>query len=101
MRSLAREALPVEAVGADDDVAEDFSDYATAGARASPNNTVLIDVAPLSITMETFTPGERFFTIVNHEMAHVAQMDVWNGGTLSGAVHCHGKPMPIQSIPNP
>ena len=49
---------------------KDFSDYANAGARASPNNTVLIDVAPLSMTMETFSPGERFFTIVNHELAH-------------------------------
>ena len=38
---------------------KDFSDYANAGARASPNNAVLIDVAPLSISMETFTPGER------------------------------------------
>src|SRR5690348_13699479 len=31
---------------------KDFSDYANAGARASPNNTVLIDVAPLSMVME-------------------------------------------------
>ena len=29
-------------------------------------------------TMETFTPGERFFTMTNHELAHVATMDVWN-----------------------
>src|SRR5690349_812392 len=50
---------------------KDFSDYANAGARASPNNTVLIDVAPLSVTMETVTTGERCFTITNHEMAHV------------------------------
>ena len=28
--------------------------------------------------METFTPGERFFTLINHELAHVATMDVWN-----------------------
>src|SRR5436190_6564402 len=78
---------------------KDFSDYANAGARASPNNTVLIDVAPLSVTMETFTPGERFFTIVNHEMAHVAQMDVWNSRDAFWRRFMHGKPMPIVEHP--
>ena len=78
---------------------KDFSDYANAGARASPNNTVLIDVAPLSMTMETFTPGERFFTIVNHEMAHVAQMDVWNRRDAGWRRFLHGKPMAIQEHP--
>jgi hypothetical protein len=78
---------------------KDFSDYANAGARASPNNTVLIDVAPLSIAMETFTPGERFFTIVNHEMAHVAQMDVWNSRDARWRKFFHGKVSPIQEHP--
>jgi hypothetical protein len=78
---------------------KDFSDYANAGARASPNNTVLIDVSPLSMTMETFTPGDRFFTIVNHEMAHVAQMDVWNSHDAAWRRIIHGKPYPIQEHP--
>ena len=78
---------------------KDFSDYANAGARASPNNTVLIDVAPLSLSMETFSPGERFFTIVNHEMAHVAQMDVWNKRDASWRRFFHGKVSPIQEHP--
>jgi hypothetical protein len=39
-----------------------FGDFGNAAARASPNNGVLLDVAPLSQRMETFTPGERFFT---------------------------------------
>ena len=78
---------------------KDFSDYANAGARASPNNTVLIDVAPLSMTMETFSPGERFFTIVNHELAHVAQMDVWNSRDAAWRHFVHGKPAPIQEHP--
>jgi hypothetical protein len=78
---------------------KDFSDYANAGARAAPNNAVLIDVAPLSVTMETFTPGERFFTIVNHEMAHVAQMDVWNKRDAGWRRFFHGKVTPIQEHP--
>ena len=57
---------------------KDFGDYGNAAARSSPNNAVLLDVAPLSVSMETFTPGERFFTLTNHELAHVATMDVWN-----------------------
>jgi hypothetical protein len=78
---------------------KDFSDYANAGARASPNNAVLIDVAPLSVSMETFTPGERFFTIVNHEMAHVATMDVWNNRDAFWRRFLHGKVGPIQEHP--
>jgi hypothetical protein len=78
---------------------KDFSDYANAGARASPNNAVLIDVAPLSISMETFSPGERFFTIVNHELAHVAQMDVWNKRDAFWRNVLHGKPMPVIEHP--
>jgi hypothetical protein len=78
---------------------KDFSDYGNAGARASPNNAILIDVAPLSLTMETFTPGERFFTIENHELAHVATMDVWNDKDAFWRHFLHGKPMPIQEHP--
>jgi hypothetical protein len=78
---------------------KDFSDYGNAGARSSPNNAVLLDVAPLSISMETFTPGERFFTITNHELAHVAVMDVWNRQDARWRKFFHGKPMPIQEHP--
>lgn len=78
---------------------KDFSDYANAGARAAPNNAILVDIAPLSISMETFTPGERFFTIENHELAHVAQMDVWNSRDAFWRHFMHGKPVPIQEHP--
>src|SRR5687767_8944123 len=57
---------------------KDFSDAGNAAARASPNNGVLLDVAPVSQRMETFTPGERFYTLINHELAHVATLDAWN-----------------------
>jgi hypothetical protein len=78
---------------------KDFSDYGNAGARASPNNAVLFDVAPLSVSMETFTPGERFFTMNNHELAHVATMDVWNRQDAFWRRLFHGKPSPIQEHP--
>jgi len=78
---------------------KDFGDYGNAGARASPNNTVLLDVAPLGISMETFTPGERFFTMSTHEVAHVATMDVWNRRDAFWRNFLSGKPMPIQEHP--
>ena len=78
---------------------KDFSDYGNAGARSTPNNALLLDVAPLSISMETFTPGERFFTIINHEIAHVATMDVWNRKDAFWRRAFNGKPMPVQEYP--
>ena len=39
---------------------KDFGDYGNAAARSSPNNAVLLDVAPLSVSMETFTPASAF-----------------------------------------
>jgi len=78
---------------------KDFSDYGNAGARASPNNAILLDIAPLSVTMETFTPGERFFTIENHELAHVATMDVWNSRDAFWRRFFHGKVMTVQEHP--
>ena len=78
---------------------KDFGDYGNAAARSSPNDAVLLDVAPLSQTMETFTPGERFFTLLNHELQHVATMDVWNKQDASWRHFLHGKPMPIQEHP--
>ena len=78
---------------------KDFGDYGNAAARSSPNNAMLFDVAPLSQTMETFTPGERFFTLTNHELAHVATMDVWNKRDAFWRKFFFGKPMPIQAHP--
>ena len=78
---------------------KDFSDYGNAGARSTPNNALLLDVAPLSISMETFTPGERFFTIINHEIAHVATMDAWNSHDARWRKLLRGKIAPVQEHP--
>lgn len=78
---------------------KDFSDYGNAAARASPNNALLIDIAPLSLTHETFSPGERFYTLTNHEVTHVALMDVWSERDAFWRRVFGGKPMPIQEHP--
>ena len=78
---------------------KDFSDYGNAAALASPSNMVLLDVAPLSLSMETFSPGERFYTLNNHELAHVAAIDVWNSKDASWRRFLGGKPAPLQKHP--
>jgi len=78
---------------------KDFSDYGNAAARSVPNAAVLVDIAPLPLTFETFSPGERFYTIMNHEMVHVATMDVWNGADGFWRDLFHGKPEAIQAHP--
>jgi hypothetical protein len=78
---------------------KDFGDYGNAGARSSPNNAVLLDVAPLTLTMETFSPGERFFTLINHELAHVATTDAWNSQDARWRKIFFGKPAPLQDHP--
>ncbi|MBT8097991.1 MAG: hypothetical protein HKP32_08235 [Woeseia sp.] len=59
-------------------VLTDLSDYGNAGAGASPSNGVSIFIAPASRTLETMPSSERIFMIMNHEMVHVANMDVSN-----------------------
>ncbi len=78
---------------------KDFGDFGNAAARSSPNNAILLDVAPLSQRMETFTPGERFFTLINHELAHVATLDAYNRRDAFWRRSLAGKPMPIQEHP--
>ncbi len=78
---------------------KDFSDYGNAAALGSPSNMVMLDVAPLSLSMETFSPGERFFTLNNHELAHVAAIDVWNKRDAFWRRFLGGKPMPLQKHP--
>jgi hypothetical protein len=78
---------------------KDFSDYGNAAALGSPNNMILLDVAPLSLTMETFSPGERFFTLMNHELTHVGTVDVWNGEDAGWRRFLGGKPAPLQKHP--
>lgn len=78
---------------------KDFSDYGNAAARSSPNNALLIDVAPLSRTFETFTASERVYSLMNHELVHVATMDVWNERDDFWRDLFHGKPMPEREHP--
>lgn len=78
---------------------KDFTDNGNAAARSSPNNALLIDVAPLSQAFETMSGGERIYTLMNHELVHVATMDVWNDEDAFWRRAFMGKPMPMNEHP--
>jgi len=78
---------------------KDFADYGNAAALGSPSDMVLLDVAPLSLSMETFSPGERFFTLMNHELTHVGTIDAWNSSDAGWRRFLGGKPVPLQKHP--
>lgn len=53
----------------------DFKDYGNGGAGAVPGNLVTLDIAPVTPTFETSAPAERLYTLMNHEMVHIAALD--------------------------
>src|SRR5215471_21230516 len=61
---------------------KDFIDYGNAGATSVPTNLILIDIAPVPYTLETFVANERMFWFMNHELVHVANLDQWTQGDL-------------------
>jgi hypothetical protein len=70
----------------------DLSDYGNAGAGASPFNGVSVYIAPASRTLETMPSSERIFMIMNHELVHVANMDVANSQDMRWRRLFGGKP---------
>jgi hypothetical protein len=55
---------------------KDLSDYATATALVAPHDRLVIDIAPLSHAFETDPASERMYSLMNHEMVHVATGDI-------------------------
>jgi len=53
----------------------DFRDNGNAGAGPTPRNTVLVDIAPVNLSFETFAPNERMYTLMNHELVHLSSTD--------------------------
>lgn len=69
----------------------DFADYGNAGASSVPANSVIVDIAPVPFTFETTSPAERMYTLMNHEMVHVATMDQPNDGDNKARRFFRGK----------
>jgi hypothetical protein len=55
---------------------QDRADYGNAATYTAPKDALVFDVAPQSFAFETYPASERMFTLMNHELVHVAQGDV-------------------------
>lgn len=55
---------------------KDFSDYGNAGATPMPFNTLRVEVAPSSNAFETNPSSERMYSLMNHELVHIATTDL-------------------------
>ena len=71
---------------------QDLSDNGNAAMRTTPSNVLTVNIAPNATTFETYTPGERFFTLMNHELVHIATQDVYNDSDLFWRDLFHSKP---------
>src|SRR6266581_7302665 len=54
----------------------DFSDYGRAATWAAPRNTLFVEIEALSHAFETYPASERMYSLMNHELVHIAQTDV-------------------------
>ena len=55
---------------------KDLEDFGNAAAISAPRNLLIFDIAPLSRAFETFPASERMYSLMNHELVHVATGDI-------------------------
>src|SRR5207344_1638730 len=55
---------------------KDFADYGNAGASPMPQNSIKVEVSPASNALETDPSPERMYSVMNHELVHLATSDV-------------------------
>ena len=90
---------------------QDFSDRGNAAAiLGAPRNRIFIDVAPPVLSFETFSPGERVYTLSNHELVHTVVGDQasdadktarrWLGGKVAPAAE-HPETILYNYLTNP
>ena len=78
---------------------KDFSDYGNASAGAAPVNALTFDIAPLSLAFETYPASERMYSLMNHELVHVATMDTYTAGDRTWRKILGGKIQPTGQHP--
>jgi len=54
---------------------QDFGDYGNGGATSLPINLISTCISPLNYAFESSIAGERVFSIMNHELVHIAALD--------------------------
>jgi hypothetical protein len=76
----------------------DFADYGNAQAGAVPHSRLVFDIAPPSRAFETYPASERMFSLMNHELVHVATNDISARRTGAGAAFSWARSFPRRSI---
>jgi hypothetical protein len=78
----------------------DFSDRGNAFAtQGAPRNRIFMEIAPVDLIFETFSPGERMFTFANHELVHMATTDMASPEDASYRRLFLGKVAPVAEHP--
>ena len=78
---------------------QDFTDRGNAAAVGVPRNRVFIDLAPIDLAFETFSPGERTMTVANHELVHFVTTEMANGEDRGFRRWLGGKVLPVPEHP--
>jgi hypothetical protein len=79
---------------------QDFSDRGNATTvLGAPRDRVFIDIAPVNLSFETFSPGERLFTIANHETVHLVTSDMASPADMRYRHLFAGKVAPVAEHP--
>ncbi len=77
----------------------DLSDYGNGAALVSPQNIVANEISPTSHVFETMPSSERFHSLANHELVHIATMDAWNSKDRFWRRFFGGKPKETNEHP--
>jgi hypothetical protein len=79
---------------------QDFADRGNAAALlGAPRNRIFIDVAPPILNFETFSPGERVYTLANHELVHTVVGDQASDADRTARRWFGGKVAPVAEHP--
>jgi len=78
---------------------QDFTDRGNAAAVGVPRDRVFIDLAPIDLAFETFSPGERTLTVANHELVHLVTTEMANGDDRRIRHWLGGKVLPVPEHP--
>ncbi len=78
---------------------QDFADRGNATMVPTPRNRLFLDIAPVPLTFETFSPGERLYTIANHEGVHFVMQDQASPADAKARRWLGGKVDPVAERP--
>ncbi|GMU73356.1 MAG: hypothetical protein AMXMBFR42_28110 [Burkholderiales bacterium] len=78
---------------------KDYADYGNAAASVAPHSRLIFDVAPLSHAFESYPATERLYSLMNHELVHIAQGDIANAEDNRWRRFFGGKVQPMPEHP--